>query len=148
MFLCRNRARVMCRKGDKEKTKNVFLHTFWFICCTSSTICWQKIVIFHSLQFVKFENCLNLFIMQAYLFMQSCFSLRPAINDDIRTGPQYYFKNSPVLHSLKSYFFWLAVSKCTVIYHWHVCDTSQRKCLLNLLQNCLWLNKGFFHFDL
>ena len=29
-------------------------------------------------------------------------------------------------HCLKSYFFWLAVSKCSVIYHWHVCDRSQR----------------------
>ena len=29
------------------------------------------------------------------------------------------------------YFFQLAVSKCSIIYHWHVCDRSQRECLLN-----------------
>ena len=30
-------------------------------------------------------------------------------------------------HCLKIYFFRLAVSKCSVIYHWHVCDRSQMK---------------------
>ena len=40
----------------------------------------------------------------------------------------------------------LVVSKCSIIYHWHVWDISQRKCLLNSSQNCLWLKKGLFLF--
>ena len=40
----------------------------------------------------------------------------------------------------------LAMSKCSIIYHWPVCDISQRKCLLNSSQNCLWLKKGLFLF--
>ena len=35
------------------------------------------------------------------------------------------------VHCLKSYFFQLAVSKCSIIYHRHVCDRSLRKCRLN-----------------
>ena len=34
-------------------------------------------------------------------------------------------------HCKKSYFFQPAVSKCSIIYHWHLCDGSQRKCILN-----------------
>ena len=47
-------------------------------------------------------------------------------------------------HCFKSYFFRLAVSKCFVIHHWHVCDRSHTKCVLNQSQNCLWLNNDFF----
>ena len=36
-----------------------------------------------------------------------------------------------IQHCLKSHFFRLAVSKCSVIYHWYVCDRSQRKSVLN-----------------
>ena len=42
-------------------------------------------------------------------------------------------------HCLKSYFFQLVVSKCSIIFHWHVCDKLQRN---------LWLNMDFFLCDL
>ena len=37
---------------------------------------------------------------------------------------------------LKRHFSRLAVSKCCVIYHWHFCDRSQRKSVLNHKQFC------------
>ena len=41
------------------------------------------------------------------------------------------------IHCLKSHFSQLAVSKCSLIYHWHVCDISQRKVsLINHKQFC------------
>ena len=41
---------------------------------------------------------------------------------------------------LKSHFSQLAVSKCSVIYHWHVCDRSQKTIALNNSQTILWLS--------
>ena len=46
-------------------------------------------------------------------------------------GALTYKEWHPKTHCLKSHFSRLAVSKCSVIYHWHVCDRSQRKSVLN-----------------
>ena len=42
-----------------------------------------------------------------------------------------------LVHCLKSHFSRLAVSKCSTIYHCHVCDRSQRKSVLNISQTIL-----------
>ena len=60
---------------------------------------------------------------------------------------KFLYPRISAVHCWTSFFFRLAVSKFSVVYHWHACDRSQRKCLLKNHKNCLWFIKDFFCCD-